>query len=247
MLARVARRHSEALGGGALLATALGAYVTGTGPRAAAWLLLWRWPAAVARTAWAVAWLAVCFAAAVAAALGPAWVHWGVTVLAGRGGPNANALYLAAMELFMAAALPPVSSMSYWPVRVALSLGGVRLLTGPLEEFRQSWRRRLDIHEEEQREREREEGSTRSPARVMERARALGGNRRMRQRPTDMDKHKQCSICLDSFNAGETCSMLACGHPYHSKCIENWLARRPACPLCRKPTSVATTISFEEL
>jgi hypothetical protein len=51
-----------------------------------------------------------------------------------------------------------------------------------------------------------------------------------------------CAICLAEFANGDTVRvMLACGHGFHARCIELWLAggRRSSCPTCRAPAAVA--------
>ena len=45
-----------------------------------------------------------------------------------------------------------------------------------------------------------------------------------------------CHVCLDNFLVGEEISwsnVSKCGHCFHSKCINEWLLRNEACPLCR--------------
>uniref|UniRef100_A0A9I9CID4 RING-type domain-containing protein n=3 Tax=Cucumis melo TaxID=3656 RepID=A0A9I9CID4_CUCME len=52
-----------------------------------------------------------------------------------------------------------------------------------------------------------------------------------------VNPHSQidCSICLDGFRKGQWCRRLGgCGHVYHRKCIDSWLVRVSACPLCRR-------------
>lgn len=43
----------------------------------------------------------------------------------------------------------------------------------------------------------------------------------------------ECSICLDAINAETGQVLMSCGHPYHLKCISDWLHNTKACPLCR--------------
>lgn len=43
----------------------------------------------------------------------------------------------------------------------------------------------------------------------------------------------QCSVCLEAFRAGEELRVLPCFHRYHMQCIDQWLARSPACPICK--------------
>ncbi|XP_037445632.1 RING-H2 finger protein ATL79-like [Triticum dicoccoides] len=52
----------------------------------------------------------------------------------------------------------------------------------------------------------------------------------------------ECAICLAEFADGDAVrAMPACGHGFHARCIERWLAvpasaaRRPSCPTCRAP------------
>lgn len=42
-----------------------------------------------------------------------------------------------------------------------------------------------------------------------------------------------CSVCLEHFRQGEELRMLPCMHRYHRQCIDRWLARSPACPVCK--------------
>lgn len=48
----------------------------------------------------------------------------------------------------------------------------------------------------------------------------------------------ECSICLDLFEASQMVTHLACGHAFHSACIDHWLRhaqanRRRTCPMCK--------------
>jgi len=43
----------------------------------------------------------------------------------------------------------------------------------------------------------------------------------------------QCSVCLEQFKEGEELRMLPCMHRYHRGCIDRWLSRSPACPVCK--------------
>lgn len=43
----------------------------------------------------------------------------------------------------------------------------------------------------------------------------------------------QCCVCLEQFRHGEELRMLPCMHRYHRACIDRWLARSPACPVCK--------------
>merc|ERR1712129_649204 len=56
-----------------------------------------------------------------------------------------------------------------------------------------------------------------------------------------------CSVCLVDFEVGDDARQLPCSHIIHVQCIDGWLARRWACPLCRRelpnPTSPQPTVS----
>ncbi|XP_047078968.1 RING-H2 finger protein ATL79-like [Lolium rigidum] len=51
----------------------------------------------------------------------------------------------------------------------------------------------------------------------------------------------ECAICLAEFADGDAVRAVpACGHGFHARCIERWLApggRRSSCPTCRAPAS----------
>jgi len=42
-----------------------------------------------------------------------------------------------------------------------------------------------------------------------------------------------CTICLEEFEAGDNLRVLPCGEKFHRDCIDQWLALRANCPLCR--------------
>lgn len=45
-----------------------------------------------------------------------------------------------------------------------------------------------------------------------------------------------CSICLCDYRRAEEVRVLpACQHVFHSRCVDGWLCRQDACPLCRMP------------
>mmetsp|Transcript_103930 Transcript_103930/g.323953 ORF Transcript_103930/g.323953 Transcript_103930/m.323953 type:complete len:274 (+) Transcript_103930:129-950(+) len=47
----------------------------------------------------------------------------------------------------------------------------------------------------------------------------------------------QCCVCLEQFRQGEELRMLPCMHRYHRECIDRWLTRSPACPVCKHDIS----------
>ncbi|KAJ6834240.1 putative RING-H2 finger protein ATL56 [Iris pallida] len=49
-----------------------------------------------------------------------------------------------------------------------------------------------------------------------------------------------CAVCLEGFREGEGCrSLPGCGHCFHRNCVDRWLVRTPACPICRGGVGVA--------
>ncbi|XP_021803146.1 RING-H2 finger protein ATL56-like [Prunus avium] len=43
-----------------------------------------------------------------------------------------------------------------------------------------------------------------------------------------------CVVCLDAFRDGQWCRKLAaCNHVFHRRCLDTWLVKVSACPICR--------------
>ncbi|PWA65071.1 Zinc finger, RING/FYVE/PHD-type [Artemisia annua] len=44
----------------------------------------------------------------------------------------------------------------------------------------------------------------------------------------------ECVVCLEKFKSGEKCKLLpSCNHSFHCECIDSWLIKTGACPICR--------------
>lgn len=43
-----------------------------------------------------------------------------------------------------------------------------------------------------------------------------------------------CVICLEEYVHGDKVRMLPCNHGFHVPCIDNWLSRKPFCPICKR-------------
>lgn len=43
----------------------------------------------------------------------------------------------------------------------------------------------------------------------------------------------RCQICMEDFQDGEELRTLPCFHPYHAKCVDQWLKVNSICPTCR--------------
>lgn len=43
-----------------------------------------------------------------------------------------------------------------------------------------------------------------------------------------------CAVCLEGHRPGERCRVLPrCKHVFHAACVDRWLVKVPACPVCR--------------
>jgi hypothetical protein len=47
------------------------------------------------------------------------------------------------------------------------------------------------------------------------------------------DETDECTICLESYNDGDSIRILCCRHRYHRSCIDTWHQHNDYCPLCR--------------
>jgi E3 ubiquitin-protein ligase ATL10/75/76/77/78 len=61
----------------------------------------------------------------------------------------------------------------------------------------------------------------------------------------------ECAICLAEFVDGDDVRVMpVCGHGFHARCIDRWLAargRRSSCPTCRAPATVPGPPKEKEL
>ncbi|TVU02394.1 hypothetical protein EJB05_52109, partial [Eragrostis curvula] len=49
-----------------------------------------------------------------------------------------------------------------------------------------------------------------------------------------------CAVCIETAHAGERWRALpACGHAFHAACVDRWLAKSSACPICRAAVTVS--------
>ncbi|CAM0883992.1 unnamed protein product [Alopecurus aequalis] len=54
----------------------------------------------------------------------------------------------------------------------------------------------------------------------------------------------QCTVCLAEYADGDELRRLpGCRHTFHRRCVDDWLRRRPSCPLCRSSPTPTTTTS----
>ena len=46
--------------------------------------------------------------------------------------------------------------------------------------------------------------------------------------------NKICIFCPNSYQVGDKCCTLKCGHTYHKKCLEEWAVIAEKCIICNK-------------
>jgi hypothetical protein len=52
----------------------------------------------------------------------------------------------------------------------------------------------------------------------------------------------QCAVCLADYADGDELRLLpGCRHSFHRQCVDDWLRRRPSCPLCRSSPTPTTS------
>jgi hypothetical protein len=52
----------------------------------------------------------------------------------------------------------------------------------------------------------------------------------------------RCAVCLADYADGDELRLLpGCRHSFHRQCVDDWLRRRPSCPLCRSSPTPTTS------
>ncbi|CAI5460815.1 unnamed protein product [Closterium sp. Yama58-4] len=51
---------------------------------------------------------------------------------------------------------------------------------------------------------------------------------------TESGEEDPCTICFDGFKSGDQLRILPCQHRFHTACIDEWLMKKPLCPLCKR-------------
>ncbi|KAM5554016.1 RING-H2 finger protein ATL56 [Rosa sericea] len=63
--------------------------------------------------------------------------------------------------------------------------------------------------------------------------------RTQNQTASSSSAQSDCVVCLDAFREGQWCRKLpACGHLFHRRCLDTWLVKVSACPICRTPVQL---------
>ncbi|XP_061964580.1 RING-H2 finger protein ATL56-like [Populus nigra] len=53
-------------------------------------------------------------------------------------------------------------------------------------------------------------------------------------RPETGANQTSCVVCLEEIKQGQWCrNLVGCGHVFHRKCVDAWLVKVSACPICR--------------
>lgn len=60
----------------------------------------------------------------------------------------------------------------------------------------------------------------------------------MEEDDNDDEEEKNCPICLEPFEEGNTVKTLPCWHMFHTQCIDKWLRMRNKCPVCSEPIGI---------
>uniref|UniRef100_A0A7N0ZYB0 RING-type domain-containing protein n=1 Tax=Kalanchoe fedtschenkoi TaxID=63787 RepID=A0A7N0ZYB0_KALFE len=59
---------------------------------------------------------------------------------------------------------------------------------------------------------------------------------------SQLDSGSECVICLDRIRDGDFFRILpGCSHSFHLDCIDTWLVKAPACPICRARVTCAAS------
>ncbi|CAM8938740.1 unnamed protein product [Rhodiola kirilowii] len=64
---------------------------------------------------------------------------------------------------------------------------------------------------------------------------------------SELDSGSDCVICLDRIREGDFFRILpGCSHAFHLDCIDTWLLKAPACPICRARVSAGAEIGADD-
>uniref|UniRef100_I1QN46 RING-type E3 ubiquitin transferase n=1 Tax=Oryza glaberrima TaxID=4538 RepID=I1QN46_ORYGL len=66
---------------------------------------------------------------------------------------------------------------------------------------------------------------------------------RSKPAPNNTEEEKACTICLETFLAGEQVVATPCNHIFHQECITPWVKGHGNCPVCRFALCERNTVS----
>lgn len=80
-------------------------------------------------------------------------------------------------------------------------------------------------------------------------ARAIRARTTRAPRRDEAHDDKTCAICLESFEAGEFCTVIRCGHAFHASCERAWMAQKPngGCAVCRDGAFPTETLTDQQV
>ncbi|CAK7344676.1 unnamed protein product, partial [Dovyalis caffra] len=57
-----------------------------------------------------------------------------------------------------------------------------------------------------------------------------------------------CVVCLEEIKQGQWCrNLVGCGHVFHRKCVDAWLVKVSACPICRRQVELDHGVKCSQL
>ena len=59
------------------------------------------------------------------------------------------------------------------------------------------------------------------------------------------DEEIECTICLSTFEEGQSIRTIMCLHQFHKDCIDPWLKKEGTCPICK--TSFSGYLSSQNM
>ncbi|KAF2316926.1 hypothetical protein GH714_006409 [Hevea brasiliensis] len=66
-------------------------------------------------------------------------------------------------------------------------------------------------------------------------------------RRSNPEAEADCVVCLEGIRQGQWCrKLIGCGHVFHRKCVDAWLVKVSACPVCRTRVRLGSGTLLED-